>query len=239
MKRTKSQQFTKKVVPKKKKVDPLDRWALEPGFKPNNKACDTQVSSYFTTNTSLSSNLLSVIAQGVGDNQRVGQRVRLHSIRVTGIVSFYPAATGIVQADYLRAIFYYDRQTNGASALWKDIIYNDNTGFSLSLDNPNWYQRGRFKILRDFKIPVPACSATVAMALITNGNVLTVPSPTSAEMKIEFYKDLKGKLDIIYNGTGNAVSQINGGGLFLAIQNLQGTNWWNIDVSTRVEFTDV
>lgn len=239
MKRTKSTEWKKKAPPKKAKKDPLDRWALEPGFKANVKRCDTQVSTYFVTNTSVNASLCSIIPQGVGDNQRVGQRVRFQSWTVKGFVSFYPAATGVVQADFLRAIFFYDRQPNGNTPLWKDLIFNDNTGFSLSVDNPNWYQRGRFKIIRDFKIPVPACSATVAAGLITAASVLTVPSPTSTEMKIEFYKNLKGKIDSIYNGTGGTVNQINGGTLCLAVQNLQGTGWWNIDITSAIEFTDV
>ena len=232
----KSSEWKKKKVVKK---DPLDRWALEPGFKMNRKRTDTQVSTYFVTNTSATANLCSIIAQGTGDNARSGQRVRWESWTVKGFISFYPAATGIVQGDYLRCIFVYDRQTNAAAPLWKDLIYDDNTGLSLALGNANWYQRGRFKIIRDFKVPVPAMSATVAAALITAAQNLGTPMPTSSEMKIEFYKNFKGKIDCIYNGTGAGVNQINGGALWCFVQNLQGSNWWNLDIESSIEYTDV
>lgn len=234
----------KKAFKKKPKVDPLDRWGLEPKFKMNLKRSDQNVSAYFVTNTAASSTLLSTIAQGVGDNMRVGQRVRMFNLTIRGLVSFFPAATGTVQGDTLRAIIYYDRQTNKASATWADLIFNINSGTSLAIDPPNWYNRGRFKILRDFSIQTPPLSATVAGGLITgqpNGTGIqcTVPSPTSSEMSMHFFKALKGKLDIEFSGTGATAANITGGGIFLAIQNFQGTGWWNIDITTSIEFMDV
>jgi len=230
----------KKIVKRKPKVDPLDRWGLEPKFKMNLKRADTNVSTYFVTNTAASSTLLSSIAQGVGDNRRIGQRVRMFNMTVRGLVSLFPAATGVVQCDTLRAIIYYDRQTNLASATWADLILNINSGTSLPIDPPNWYNRGRFKILRDFQIQTPAQYALVGGGLIANlTNQLSPPSPTSTEMNMHFFKSLKGKLDIEYSGTGATAANITGGGIFLAIQNFQGTGWWNIDITTSIEFMDV
>lgn len=237
---TKRRAPKKKFTPKKKaKTDPLDRWALEPGFKPNLKRCDQTTSNYFVTNTSAAAVNLISVPQAVGDNSRVGQRIRLFNLKIRGFISFYPAATGIVQCDTLRLIIVYDRQTNGVAPTWANLILNIGAGTSTAFDPPNWYERGRYKILRDYHIPVPAMTATVAAGLITAAAPLTPPAPTSTELQLDFFKALKGKLDTIYSGTGATTANINGGAIFVFAQCSQGTGWWNYDFTSSIEFMDV
>lgn len=239
---TKRRPVKKIVGPPKKKVkkDPLDHWALEPGFKMNLKRSDQTVSAYFTTNPAVTATNLITVPQSTGDNSRVGQRIKLFNFKVRGQISYFPAATGVSQCDFLRLVFFYDRQTNGAAPSWQDIVRNINSGTSTCIDPPNWYNRGRFKILRDMIIPVPAISATVAAGLMTAVTTqLTPPQPQSSELTIDVFKALKGKLDTIYNGTGSTTANINGGAIMVIAQNFQGTNLWNYDFTSSIEFMDV
>lgn len=224
---------------KKKKKDPLDRWALEPGFKANLKRSDQLVSQFFTTVTSTVANLVTTIPQAVGDNSRVGQRVRFFNWHVRGSILLEPGASGSVQSDYLRVIFFYDRQTNGAAPTWATLVANISTGTSASYDPPNWYQRGRFKVIRDFKVATPPVAFTVAAGLVTTSSGIGFPSPTSQEVQIDFFKALKGKLDCEWSGTGSTVANINGGGLFVALQSANNTNAYVMNITSSVEYMDV
>lgn len=233
---------TKTTAWKKKKVvkkDDLSRWALEPGFKMNLKRADQNVSVNVTNVTSTSASLLNTIAQGVGDNMRVGQRVRYFNWTVRGVLQFDPAATGVMQSDYVRILFFYDRQTNTTAPTFADVITNISGGTHAPYDPINWYQRGRFKIIRDFQIPLGPMSATVTLGVISATQPAIPPFPTSQEMNIHFFKALKGKIDTEWNGTGSGVGNINGGGFFFVCQNVQGTGFTILTVSSSMEFTDV
>jgi hypothetical protein len=206
----------------------------------NMKRCDQSFSVNVTSVTGVSSLLLSTIAQGVGDNQRVGQRVRFFNWHVRGSVEYVPAATGVVQADYIRVIFFYDRQQNNAASTYAQLISNIGGGGNLAYDPPNWYTRGRFKILRDFRIVTPPIASTVAGGLITViGGSVNAPAPISAEFQIDFFKALKGKLDCEWSGTGSTAANISGGGLNMQVQNTQGTGFWVLSGTSSVEYMDV
>lgn len=238
-KRKSSVAKAKKVV-KKKHVDSLARWALEPGFKMNLKRCDQTISVNITNSPTTAASLLSTIAQNVGDNSRVGQRVRFFNWHVRGNIEYVPAATSVAQADYHRVIFFYDRQTNGVAPQWNQVIGNIAAGTASAFDPPNWYTRGRFKILRDFKVNTGPQSATVAGGLITtliNGNA--PPYTTSKEMMIDFFVALKGKIDCEWTGTGSTIGNITGGGLFMTCQNVDGTGQYILTFTSSIEFMDV
>jgi len=234
----KSSEWKKKKIVKK---DPLDRWALEPGFKMNLKRVDTTVSAYFGVTTSTAGLILNGIPQGVGDNSRVGQRVRMFNFTVRGEINFLPTATAITQPDSLRLLIVYDRQTNGVAPPYSNVIANITTGTSLNLDPPNWYERGRYKILRDWVINVPSTSATVAAGLITANGQPNVPHPNSSEFNLHFFKALKGKIDTIYSGTGATAANVNGGGIFVMAQlgSNQNGNVWAYALTASAEFMDV
>jgi len=222
-----------------KKTDPLDRWALEPGFKANLKRTDVNFSVNVTSVTSTAATLLNQIPQQVGDNGRVGQRCRFYNWSVRGVLQYDPGATGVMNSDYVRIIFFYDRQTNAAAPTFAQLITNINSGGSAPYDPPNWYSRGRFKIIRDFQIPLGPMSSTVAAGLITVTNPAIPPFPRPKDMNIKFFKAIKGKLDTEWNGTGSTVVNVNGGGFFAVAQNVQGTGYLILTINSSMEFSDV
>jgi len=240
-KRPASQLAKKKPALKRtKKADPLDRWALEPGFKMNLKRCDQSFNAYFTPSSSVTAQNLTSVAQGAGDNERVGQRVRWFNMTIRGTIQYFPTATSVQQPDLLRLLIIYDRQTNGAAPLWSDIIANISSGTHGPYDPPNWYQRGRYKILRDWMIATPAMSGTVAAGLLTSATLqLSPPQPTSCEFTLHFFKALKGKLDTIYSGTGATTANINGGAIFIIGQNLGAGTGWVYEGTSTLEYMDV
>jgi len=223
-----------------KKKDPLDRWALEPGFKANLKRCDVSINSYFTPTASTAGVNLCAISQSVGDNGRVGQRVRLHNLTIRGLISYFPQATAIQQPDFLRLMIVYDRQTNGVAPPYSNVVTQINTGTSFPYDPPNWYERGRYKILRDWMIATPAMNGVVAAGLLAAGTTqMSPPQPTSMEFNLHFFKALKGKIDTIYSGTGSTAANINGGGIFVMAQNLGAGTGWVYELTSALEFSDV
>jgi hypothetical protein len=206
----------------------------------NLKRCDQSFNAYFTPTPSVAATNLTSVAQLVGDNGRVGQRIRLFNMTVRGYINYFPTATSVQQPDFLRLLIVYDRQTNQAAPLYQDIINNISTSTHGPYDPPNWYQRGRFKILRDFQVATPAMSGTVAGGLLTAvTSQLSPPQPTQTEFNLHFFKNLKGKLDTIYNGTGATAANINGGGIFIVAQNLGAGTGWVYEGTSTIEYMDV
>lgn len=236
--------YKKKTYTKKAKVDPLARWAIEPGFKENVKRDDTDLGVIsagglqFGTSSSVASTLLLTVPLGTNEYQRNGARIRLQSWRFRGFVAPDPStlATTPYFNDHLRVIFFYDRQTNGVAPTFAQVAQSIQSGLSNSLSNPNWLNRGRFKIIRDFNIPTPAFSASIAVAtpIYPTGSPVQM---TSAETKVDFYKNFKGKLDTVYLSNSSGPADISAGGLFMVIQSLNGTPWL-INGTSSIEFMD-
>lgn len=237
--RTSKKKFTKKNPYKKQqKKDPLDRWALEPGFKANIKRCENGSAGLLFTNvtTNVPVILLTSIATGSSDIARVGDRVRYRSLTFKGSVNFVPVAGTAYPSDHLRLLIVYDRQSNGALPAVTDIVYNQATAGSTSYDPPAWVSRGRFKILRDFQIPAPG---NIAAGAGLNNPVANYPS--SKEFNLQFYKNLKLKIDAIFKGATAGIADIDGGAILLIPMGLQPavSTPWQLKYSCALEYMDV
>jgi len=62
-----------------------------------------------------------VAAQGVGDNQRIGERIRIKHVRFEGYVLQTPDASGNFNTNPLRFTLVLDRQCNGTTAPAADV----------------------------------------------------------------------------------------------------------------------
>jgi hypothetical protein len=208
----------------------------------NMKRIDQALSVNITNVASTSATLLSTIPiLGTSpEASRVGNRVRYFNWQVRGVVTYDPSATSVSQADYIRVIFFYDRQTNGVSPTYSQVITTQPAGTSGAGDPPNWQNRGRFKIIRDFKIATPPISATVAAGVITSGLANAgFPTPTSHEVQLDFFKALKGKIDCQYNGVAGTSANTEAGGLYFVCQNINGTGQFIATCTSSIEFMDV
>jgi len=145
---------------------------------------------------------LCVPVQGSAINQRIGRKIKLHKIRVHGIVSFNAQADQST-ADtgaFVRIIMVHDKQTNGTQAQGEEIM----AGASVAFNQPNSFQSlaslGRFKILKDEKlcIDVPNIS-------YDGTNVEQAGGVRNFDFSVVFKKPL----EISFNATnGGTISDI-------------------------------
>lgn len=223
----------------KKKVDPLDHWKIEGRYKMNTKRDDQRVpATTFTNVASTSAVLMNTIASGNTEFTRVGDRVRIMSVQVHGFISTIAQPTNATTYanDFLRIIFFYDRQPNGNLTTFGDVVQNNSTGATTADGPPNFPQRGRYKILRDFQIPVPNITlGPVAAPIIEQCGCI----PTSKEFNLKFYKNCKGKLETMYTGINGTIGSITAGALLMVYQCFQPGSPWQIQFTHSTEYMDV
>lgn len=89
---------------------------------------------------------VNLIAQGVGENQRVGRKCTLKSIDINYNITLAEgdALATPKDGDICRIIFFLDKQTNGANAAVTDVL--DTASY---LSHYNLSNSGRFVILED------------------------------------------------------------------------------------------
>jgi len=113
-----------------------------------------------TSNNSLNStgqlSLLNGIQQGYDYFNRISNSVRLVKLKLDGQLT--PSGnTGSGQAERLRIIIFWDRQSNGGSPAVSDLLLSaDNAGGTTTTawSEINWNNTYRFVILDDFVLPV-------------------------------------------------------------------------------------
>lgn len=117
---------------------------------------------------------INLIQSGSGFYNRVGRRIEMQSIQVTGEVNQTTTAT--TYNDYARILVIYDRQTNGALPSYATIMASyDQSGTAstnyLSGVNPD--ERERFVVLMDQRLVLPACPGGTGVTGATDGPAVT------------------------------------------------------------------
>jgi len=148
-----------------------------------------------------------------------------------------PVVTGTATpAQPGRVLVVYDRNPNGVSPVYSELILSQTTGGSTNsatLDNINLANRDRFVILKDFTLMLPPVEAnfttTQGTPAILNG----------VETGGNWWFDLRG-LTTIYGGTSSAISSIQSGALWLvtAAADTQAPSVWRFQCATRIRYTD-
>lgn len=162
--------------------------------------------------------LLNGVAQGTDYTNRIGRKIIMKSLLFRAVL--YPStAASAVFGTTIRIMLVYDCQTNAATPAITDFFAG-----GVYLEAMNLTNRDRFKVIKDWFVPVEA--TVYAGASLTNG------SPK--EHMVKLFK--KMSMEEIFGGTGATVGSIQTGGLFLVII-AQAANW-NIDYQTRVRFID-
>lgn len=180
--------------------------------------------------------LLNGLVPGTGNNQRSGRKITMKSVQIHGEIEFSQFGTAPID-DNIRVILVYDRQTNAALPAWSDIIQSITVASatsSSSYDFPNKSNYDRFKIIRDFKLKMPAAITPVTTAA-RQLEQLTYPETRKG---FDWYVKLKG-LETHYNtGTAGTVADITTGSLLLFAQGLSNINnfQWDLSFNSRVSF---
>lgn len=172
------------------------------------------IGSAGTTGAVLASNL--VIAQGTGENQRIGQKVNLKDFFITFALSNDDATTNGITSGNFRIAIVLDRQANGALPAWTDVFQDGDVSTYRNLDNVD-----RFKILKDrtFNIPIKCTNA---------GH-----TDTSGHYKKFFFKC---NLPLHYSSTTGAITELRSNNI--VVMYICDVSTCNFQGRCRIKFSD-
>jgi len=205
------------------------------------KAIDLPNASYALTlaaATNANVILMNIVQEGTSDYQRVGRRIEMASLHVTG--SIIPNGTAQTGSDFVQWAVIYDRQPSQAAALpVYSTIFQDvgptgtaaiNALAGLNLDN-----RDRFVVLRNKRL---CLSSTTAVAGTNPAQVL---SNLQNNHTINEFINLKG-LIAIYGATANPITLANiaTGALYFVTQGgyAAGAQGWQLSANIRLKYRD-
>lgn len=247
LKRTQPQKF-KAFTPKQSTMSVARRAQLPAtlrGSRNEVKACDFPLVAAIP-NTTIFANVmqfygLNLVQQGTGFYNRIGRKICLRSIHLTGNVIHNPGNEvegGL--PDYLRIILFYDRQPNGTFPAAADLLLDrDNQGGTVSnaYCNINMNNSDRFKILRDIRISCP--NDDTASGVV--GPVAAIIDYTDNRVNVNEFVRLNN-LETQYSASTNpaAIGDITTGSLCLALvsEAIAAESKFSFRWSARLRYTD-
>ncbi|AUM61686.1 capsid [uncultured virus] len=162
---------------------------------------------------------LNLTAIGTDFNNRIGRKILMKYVYVTGIIK--PVDTSTVPA-YCRVLIVYDNQPNATLAAMTDLLVTAN-----SIDQLNLNNRDRFKVIADKRYAIGGVSDTATQSFSM--------SPTVVPVKI--FRRLN--METVYGGTTAAIGSVNTGALLMfTIGDVAANTGGSFALSTRVRFTD-
>jgi len=163
-------------------VVPRNRMILQKPNPSELKSVDLASTAYACSTTG-SVTCINLIRTGSTFTNRIGRRIQLMSLYLNGYMA--PEAGGSLTT-YCRILIVYDRQSNGNTPVWADVVsaYDQATTQSGTvMDNMNLNNRDRFKIILDKRIVCPNFVAGVNQGVYDN---------SASEMQIQEHRRLGG-----------------------------------------------
>lgn len=219
------------TMPNRSRVLPGQLRALAPEVK----ALDLPAAAY-GLNTTFVVTPLNLIQTGSSFFNRIGRRIEMKSIRVSGNLQTLGSQ---VSHGYTRIMIVYDRQTNGALPSAADILQStkqDGTNVTNSYSGLNLNNRDRFVVLRDMRTATPPINVTAGTVTFEADS-----DPVSPFTNIDMYVKLKGLVtQYKADSTPAVIGDISSGGLYLiTFGNFAGgSEGWEAYVETRLRFAD-
>lgn len=219
----KRRRYRKRRYPYRSKYSKILR-TVNPGPRVEIKSVDLdeiELNGNFDRTTPLIG-LLNAVQTGAGYFNRIGNRIAMKSVHLTGLIYSTQSNTATLGEDINRIAIVYDRQANGAAPLYSDIFnaqkQNGNpVGTFRALTPINMVNKERFLILRDERLFMPSVgvsgNAPLKVQLGTNGN-----SGVRHTYFINFFIKMKG-LETIYKSSTNptAIGDIASGSLWIVL----------------------
>lgn len=187
-----------------------------------------------TLNTTAQITALNLISAGSSFFNRVGRRIEMKSLHVSGVVSQTTTAT--VHDDYGRILVIYDRQTNGALPTISNILASyDQSGASTTsvFSNINPDERERYLVLADIRLALPACPSGTGVTSASDGVTTT--------FNINRFIKLRNLLTHYKADSAPAViGDVATGGLYIIGYGglASGTEGWQATVECRLRYKD-
>lgn len=187
----------------------------------NSKAMDITAVAINANSTTAVFSCLNFPQVGAAFYNRVGNDIFMKSVRLRGFFKPSGAATGNTVPSFCRIMIVYDRQTNGAFPALADVIADYNTAGATTtnaLSGINMNNRGRFLVLMDNQVILPAVGAAGATPA---SNVLSFTgandkgdTDTQGVLCVNRYQKLRG-LPTLFKASTGAIGDISTGGLYL------------------------
>ncbi len=143
------------------------------------------------TNGTIVEDSCNVIAEGNGEEERIGRKVTLRSINWRFNIRLPEGTAVTTTSDTVRVIVYLDKQTNGATAAVTDLLESDNYQSFNNLAN-----KSRFRTLMD---------RTYDLNTDLSGDGTTVDSPRF-NINDSFFKKINIPIEYDNTATTGAIS---------------------------------
>lgn len=215
-------------------------------MRPETKTVDITPTTVLFGNAMVLS-YINLIQEGTGFWNRVGRKINMKSLYITGLIAPNNTNAAALAEDYNRIIVFYDRAANGANINFADLITSrDQVGTgtsSTALDHINMNNKERFIVLMDRRIVTPPIGAMGVTATNNNLNVETNGEGSDGNLKIQRFIKLQD-LETFYLATTNpaTIANISTGALGIACiaVNANGTSRaYNFVYTARLKFYDV
>lgn len=229
--------FLKMVYMRKKKSlnrrkYAASKWAVGPTLQqrvrgPEVKTVDVSA-AVVQVSTSTTAVLLNSLVVGAEVYQRLGRAISMKSIEIKNYI--FPSGNTATN-DALRFCVVYDRNPDGAYPTFSEVFTSINAAGSVTTDAfcfPNPTNVDRFKILKDWHIPIIPSAAVAPSAL--------AQQDPNLPMWMHHYVNLGG-LESRY---GNGATHPTSGGLYLFIQGVvaPASAGCNCVYQARLRYTD-
>ena len=181
--------------------------------------------------------LLNGVAEGTSFYNRIGRRISLKSVQISGTLNDNTAGTPTNDSLYVRMLVLYDRQNNGGTPALPDILQDVTAAGTIVTDaysGINMSNSDRFKVLMDNRVFIPNDNTTNAGQNLEQGIAGYLPG--TGETNIKRYIKLNG-LETNY-GTANAnAAGCQTGALWLVFVSA-GSNMLQANLRIRVRYND-
>jgi len=169
--------------------------------------------------------MLSNIAQGTNDNNRIGNKIKLLRLRMLGEISLPTTTTVANMNDILRVIIFVDHQTNGIQTTVASVLDTAHVFSFYNEDNIPENGPKRYQILYDKFHTMSASGVGFQGTYIESNTTRKV-----------FKFDKKLSSNVQYNSTTGAITEQNSNSLQMLVISLQGAMY--IDANIEVSFCD-
>lgn len=182
------------------------------------KTIDVDPASYVCDTTG-SVTLLNGVATGTDFTDRIGRKITIKSLYLTGFIA---PTDDTITHNMARIIVVYDMQTNGAAPVVTDVLKSSTSTSQINLQN-----RDRFRILIDKRYCVAKVDNTATQTF----------SGAPSMHKVQIYKRLN--LETLFGGTAATVGSIQTGSIYLiTIGSAAANAGSSFTGSSRVRFLD-
>lgn len=182
------------------------------------KSVDVDVATYVADTTGTVT-LLNGVAAGTDFTDRIGRKIVMKSLYVSGILKNVDSISGPALC---RLLIVYDNQANGAAPVITDVIKTINGVAMINLNN-----RDRFRIVYDKKYALGGLDNTATQAYSTG----------SGQFHIKLFRKLN--LETLFSGTTAAIGSFATGSLYMLTCSDQAAGAGGIfKLCTRVRFID-